>query len=448
MRRRADLALESAAREFGEQRDDFLDRAVLVYQGRSDNSDPLSELRQLAESAGVEVVAEIISRRESPNPATFIGSGKVEQIKDEVVLSEASLVVINHAITPLQERNLERTLECRVLDRTRLILDIFAQRAATHEGKLQVELAQLRYLSTRLVRGWSHLERQKGGIGLRGPGETQLETDRRLIGKRISTLVRRLERIRRQRELRRRSRRKVPVPTISLVGYTNAGKSTLFNRLTEANAFVADQVFATLDPTMRRIDIEGFGEAIISDTVGFIRDLPHGLVSAFHATLEEVSHADLLIHVVDATDPDRGEMMAAVNQVLDEIDANQIPTIMVYNKIDLGERASDIEQGREGRIQKVWLSAVSGEGIPLLLQGIADHLGSDRRHFRLRLPVSASRLRASLYRRGSVVTEAFTDEGEFLLELNLDSGDIGWLEQQEELNSGSTLESIAATTQG
>jgi GTP-binding protein HflX len=232
------------------------------------------------------------------------------------------------------------------------------------------------------------------------------------------------------------------------VGYTNAGKSTLFNRLTEANAFVADQVFATLDPTMRRIDIEGFGEAIISDTVGFIRDLPHGLVSAFHATLEEVSHADLLIHVVDATDPDRGEMMAAVNQVLDEIDANQIPTIMVYNKIDLGERDSDIEQGREGRIPKVWLSAVSGEGIPLLLQGIADHLGSDRRQFRLRLPVSASRLRASLYRRGSVVTEAFTDEGDSLLELNLDSGDIGWLEQQEELNSGSTLESIAATTQG
>ena len=284
-----------------------------------------------------------------------------------------------------------------------------------------------------MVRGWSHLERQKGGIGLRGPGETQLETDRRLIGKRISTLIRRLERIRRQRELRRRSRRKVPVPTISLVCYTNAGKSTLFNRLTEANAFVADQVFVTLYPTMRRIDIEGFGEAIISDTVGFIRDLPHGLVSAFHATLEEVSHADLLIHVVDATDPDRGEMMAAVNQVLDEIDANQIPTIMVYNKIDLGERDSDIEHGREGRIQKVWLSAVSGEGIPLLLQGIADHLGSDRRQFRLRLPVSASRLRASLYRRGSVVTEAFTDEGDSLLELNLDSGDIGWLEQQEEL---------------
>ena len=352
MRRRADLALESAAREFGEQRDDFLDRAVLVYQGRSDNSDPLSELRQLAESAGVEVVAEIISRRESPNPATFIGSGKVEQIKDEVVLSEASLVVINHAITPLQERNLERTLECRVLDRTRLILDIFAQRAATHEGKLQVELAQLRYLSTRLVRGWSHLERQKGGIGLRGPGETQLETDRRLIGKRISTLIRRLERIRRQRELRRRSRRKVPVPTISLVGYTNAGKSTLFNRLTEANAFVADQVFATLDPTMRRIDIEGFGEAIISDTVGFIRDLPHGLVSAFHATLEEVSHADLLIHVVDATDPDRGEMMAAVNQVLDEIDANQIPTIMVYNKIDLVRETLILNRGERGAYRK------------------------------------------------------------------------------------------------
>lgn len=448
MPRRADLALGSAAREFGEQRDDSLDRAVLVHQGRTRSNDPLSELRQLVESAGVDVVAEIISRRESPTPATYIGSGKVEQIHDRVALSKATLVVVNHAISPLQERNLERALECRVLDRTRLILDIFAQRAATHEGKLQVELAQLRYLSTRLVRGWTHLERQKGGIGLRGPGETQLETDRRLIGKRISTLIGRIDRIRRQRELRRRSRRKVPVPTVSLVGYTNAGKSTLFNQLTKANAMVADQVFATLDPTMRRIEIEGFGEAIISDTVGFIRDLPHSLISAFHATLEEVSNADLLLHVVDATDPERGEMMAAVNQVLDEINGDQIPTIMVYNKIDLEKRAPDLEMGKEGKTRKVWLSAVNGEGIPLLLQGIAGHLGSDRQYFRLCLPVSASRLRASLYRRGSVVTEAFTDEGDSVLELNLAPGDLGWLKQQEEFGSGSTLERVAITTHG
>jgi len=331
----------------------------------NDDYDPLSEeaiseICLLVESAGGEIAEVVTASRASPQPATFVGSGKAEELAQAVKQHHIELLVVNQAISPIQERNLEKAVGCRVLDRTGLILDIFAQRAQSHEGKLQVELAQLRHLSTRLVRGWTHLERQKGGIGLRGPGETQLETDRRLIGDRIRRLKERLVKVSAQRGLRRRARKKVPLPTVSLVGYTNAGKSTIFNRLTESSVYVEDQLFATLDTTMRRLEVPEYGEVILSDTVGFVRDLPHTLVQAFQSTLEEVSSAHVLLHVVDAAGISRDENIRAVQQVLDEIDANDIPQILVYNKADLidPEFRGKAMNGFDGKItEKVWVSA-------------------------------------------------------------------------------------------
>lgn len=393
---------------------------------------PLEELVQLAESAGAEVVGQIVARQRRISSGIFFGKGTVETIADQVRLYDASLVVVDHAISPIQERNLERALDCRVLDRTGLILDIFAQRASTAEGKLQVELAQLRYLSTRLVRGWTHLERQKGGIGLRGPGETQLETDRRLIGGRIRTLNERLAKTERQRALRRRARARVPIPTVSLVGYTNAGKSSLFNRLTNSTVSVADQLFETLDPTMRRVEIDGFGACVLSDTVGFVRELPHTLVTAFHSTLEEVSSASLLLHVVDSSSLERDDLISHVKTVLAEIDADQVPAIIVMNKIDLSDESARIVTSSDNTASVVWLSAQTGAGCKLLADAIASHLGRHHRIIQICLPPDRGRLHASLHQHCEVVSETLTDQGSWVMDLRVDRATLGWIESQQD----------------
>ena len=350
------------------------ERAILVQLdlGEGDFTERLDEFRLLVGSAGAQPLAVVTGRRHSPDPATFAGKGKVQEIADTARLWEADLVVFNHELAPSQQRNLERTLERRVVDRSSLILDIFALRARSHEGKLQVELAQLQHLATRLVRGWTHLERQKGGIGLRGPGEKQLETDRRLLGQRVAVLKDRLKQVERQRQVRRRARIRGGVLSVSLVGYTNAGKSTLFNALTKAGAYAADQLFATLDTTSRRLFIEGAGQIVISDTVGFIRDLPHSLVAAFQATLEETAEADLLLHVVDSASPDREQQMAAVAGVLEEIGAGQVPQLIVWNKIDVTGVAAGVEQDDCGNIARVRVSSKTGAGLDLLRQALAD----------------------------------------------------------------------------
>ena len=350
---------------------------VLVSLDFSDRNyaENLEELWQLAASDELAISAVVKGARSRPDPATFAGSGKVEEIALVLEQAGASLVVFNHDLSPAQQRNLEQRLKCRVIDRTSLILDIFAQRAKSHEGKLQVELAQLEHLATRLVRGWSHLERQKGGIGLRGPGETQLETDRRLLGKRVKLLKEKLVKFQRQREIQRRSRQRAQVMSVSIVGYTNAGKSTLFNKLTRGDAYVADQLFATLDATTRKLFIPDHGPLVISDTVGFIRDLPHTLVAAFRATLEETVQADLLLHVVDAGSPNRKEQIEEVNKVLKEIGADSIPQILVLNKIDLiNLSAGGAGYGRNecGRIAQIRLSAKTGEGLEFIKLSLSE----------------------------------------------------------------------------
>ena len=353
------------------------ERAVLVQLdlGQGAIDERLSELKLLVLSAGATVEAVVQGRRAAPDPKLFAGSGKVQEIGEALRAYGADIVIFNHALSPGQQRNLERELQCMVIDRTALILDIFAQRARSHEGKLQVELAQLEHLATRLVRGWTHLERQKGGIGLRGPGEKQLETDRRLLGNRVKMLKSRLAQIEKQRKVRRRARERRDVLSVSLVGYTNAGKSTLFNALTKAGAYAADQLFATLDTTSRRLYVGGAGggaSVVLSDTVGFIRDLPHALVAAFQATLEETAQADLLLHVVDSASEDRDAQIEAVNQVLAEIGAAEVPQILVWNKIDLTRAAAAVERGDCGTIRRIFLSARTGEGLDLLRDALAE----------------------------------------------------------------------------
>ncbi len=351
------------------------EKAVIVQIdfGQLDLADQLEEVRLLVESAGGTVVAEISGRRQSPDPKTFAGSGKVDEIASMIAAEGAELVVFNHELSPGQQRNLERTLNCRVVDRTSLILDIFALRASSAEGKLQVELAQLEHLSTRLVRGWTHLERQRGGIGLRGPGETQLETDRRLLGNRVKLLKDRLQKLSRQRGVQRKARMRGDVLNVSLVGYTNAGKSTLFNALTHAGVYAANQLFATLDTTSRKLWIEGAGNIVVSDTVGFIRDLPHSLVDAFHATLEAAADADVLLHVVDSASHARDEQMLEVNKVLEEIGAASVRQVVVWNKIDLTEATPGVERDEYGNIARVRVSAKSGDGLGMLRDALAEY---------------------------------------------------------------------------
>ena len=350
------------------------ERAILVQldldQGMLE--DRLAETRLLIQSAGGSVEGVVTGRRARPDPALFAGKGKVTEIELAMIAAKADLVVFNHILSPAQQRNLERVLQCRVIDRTALILDIFALRARSHEGKLQVELAQLSHLATRLVRGWTHLERQKGGIGLRGPGEKQLETDRRLLGVRVKALKERLSKIEKQRKVRRRGRDRRELLSVSLVGYTNAGKSTLFNALTKAGSYAADQLFATLDTTSRRLYVGPVGDVVLSDTVGFIRDLPHALVAAFHSTLEETASSDLLLHVVDSASPEREAQIDAVNAVLREIGAGDVPQIMVFNKIDLTGAPAAVNRGECGNIVGAFLSAASGEGLPLLRDALAE----------------------------------------------------------------------------
>lgn len=390
------------------------ERAVLVHLelGKTATREDSEEFSELVSSAGAQPVSFITGSRSQPDVSLFVGSGKAEEIRLAVVDSEADLVIFNHALTPSQERNLEKVLQCRVLDRTGLILDIFAQRARTFEGKLQVELAQLEHMATRLVRGWTHLERQKGGIGLRGPGETQLESDRRLLRNRVKVIKARLEKVRASREQSRQHRHKQAVPTIVLVGYTNAGKSTLFNALTAAHVYIADQLFATLDPTLRQIKIPEVGEVILADTVGFIRHLPHQLIEAFRATLEEAVYADLLLHVVDAANPHKGELIEAVNSVLAEIGAKDVPQLIISNKIDLlAGVLPSVEYDTLNIPLKVRCSAKTGVGCELILKAIGERLPGDLVWCCIELGPADGALRAALYELDAVVVEVPRDEG-------------------------------------
>ncbi|AHE65609.1 ribosome rescue GTPase HflX [Legionella oakridgensis] len=388
------------------------ERAVLVQLAlpEIDTDTALAEFEELATSAQADVVSHVRGARATPEPKYYIGQGKAEEVRQQILAHEAELVLVNHELSPSQERNLERLLQCRVVDRTGLILDIFAQRARTFEGKLQVELAQLQHLSTRLVRGWTHLERQKGGIGLRGPGETQLETDRRLLRERIKTIQKRLEKVRRNRDQSRQARRRAAMPTVSLVGYTNAGKSSLFNALTGADLYSANQLFATLDPTMRKLDIPGSASIILADTVGFIRDLPHQLVDAFRATLEEIKESDLLLHIIDVSDPSWREHVIAVEHVLKEINAEKIKIIQVFNKIDRQEGWQPKSDCSE-KSCKVWLSATTGAGLDLLLDTIAQQLHGTVIEEEIELGAHEARLRAQLYKLAAVVHEELMPEG-------------------------------------
>jgi GTP-binding protein HflX len=408
------------------ERPDVGERAVLVHLKLNSESEPEDprEFEELVISAGGDPVEFLTGSRQSPHAKFFVGTGKLQEIGSLVRSHDAEIVIFNHNLSPSQERNLEAELKCRVLDRTGLILDIFAQRARTHEGKLQVELAQLQHLSSRLVRGWTHLDREKGGIGMRGPGETQLESDRRMVRERIQTIKKRLEKVRKQRGQSRRSRDRAEIPTVSLVGYTNAGKSTLFNRMTGSDVFAADQLFATLDPTMRRLDLAELGPVIFADTVGFISHLPHRLVDAFRATLEEAASATLLLHIVDAAAEERAINIQRVDEVLKEIDAHRLPTLMVYNKIDLLDNAQPrIERNDQGVPVAVWLSALSGEGMDLLLQAIVECLPSQIVHKHLQLQPDQGALRAALYSHKAVVSEQINEQGAINLEIKLAESD-------------------------
>ena len=403
------------------------EKVILVHvdfstnTAKESNQEDLAEFQELARSAGAHVVAIITAARSVPDIKYFVGSGKAEEICMQVAANLADLVIFNHALTPAQERNLEKLFQCRVIDRTGLILDIFAQRARSFEGKLQVELARLQHMATRLVRGWTHLERQKGGIGLRGgPGEKQLEIDQRLIRKRIITIKERLAKVHTQRTQSRRARKRSAMPTIALVGYTNAGKSTLFNSLTTADTYVADKLFATLDPTLRSIDLHGFGKIFLADTVGFVRHLPHDLVDAFRATLDETREARLLLHIVDAHDPEHQEKILTVNTVLKQIHADKVPQLLVYNKIDLLEDTkARCDYNENGTPKSVLISAKSNNGLDLLLNAIRTILSAAYQTFTIELQPNEGQLHALLYENGAVLSEKITKNGLWRLTLSL-----------------------------
>jgi GTPase len=402
------------------------ERAVLVRIGLGGpvRAEDLGEFEQLAQAAGAEVLATVTGRRERPDPRYFLGSGKAAEVRDVTLAQDADVVLVDHPLSPSQERNLEKLIGRRVLDRNALILDIFAQRARSHEGKLEVELAQLKHLASRLVRGWTHLERQKGGIGMRGPGETQLETDRRLLATRVRTLTARLDKLRQQRDTGRSARAEIPVPAIALVGYTNAGKSTLFRAATGADAYIADQLFATLDPTVRRLRLPGGAKVVLADTVGFIRELPHELVAAFRSTLTEARNAQLLLHVVDAADPRRDEYIDQVNAVLTEIGAGELPQLMVYNKIDRLELPPRLERNAEGVVTQVWISAARGLGLPLLYDAVAERLALHIQRRWVELGAGAGAERARLFAAGVVREERMGPDGAMQLLVDLPAADL------------------------
>ena len=412
------------------ERPDAGTQTLLVHIEAQDAT--VEELRELAVSAGLNAVSEVTAKKRNPDPKTYIGSGKLEEIRliaDEV---GAELILFDQELSPTQERNLEEAFERRVLGRTGLILNIFAQRARTHEGKLQVELAQLQHSSTRLVRGWSHLDRQRGGsgrgqgssMGVTGTGETQLETDQRLVHTRIKNINQRLIKVRKQRKQNRRGRQKADIRTVSLVGYTNAGKSTLFNALCATDVHAADQLFATLDPTIRQLELPYLGKSILTDTVGFIRQLPHGLIDAFRATLEEVKQADLLLHVVDASSPEKILHHEEVNAVLTEIDADKVPQLLVYNKVDLTDEVPRVDLDEQGEPYRVWVSGLNGEGLELLLSAISARLSSEMTETTLKLPPGQGKFRAQLFELSAVVGESVDDEGRQCLQVRLEANSL------------------------
>ena len=420
------------------------EQAILVHLDFPDENarEDLQEFEMLVDSAGIESLSVITGKRNTPHSKFFVGSGKAQEIADEVKLLNANVILFNHSLSPSQEKNVEALCECRVVDRTTLILDIFAQRARTHEGKLQVELAQLRHISTRLIRGWTHLERQKGGIGLRGPGETQLETDRRLLRERMVNIRKRLEKVEKQRQQGRRARERAELPTISLVGYTNAGKSTLFNCITKAEVYAADQLFATLDPTLRRIEVEDVGRAILADTVGFIRHLPHDLVAAFKATLTETREAELLLHVIDIADERRSENIEQVQDVLNEIDAGEVPQLLICNKIDkLEDIEPRIDRDDTGMPIRVWLSAQKGIGIELLFVALAERLGKQIVIHNLIIPPQYGKFRGTFYQLNCISDEQYDEEGNCLLKVKLPAREWNRLVKQDEAVIESFIES-------
>jgi GTP-binding protein HflX len=396
------------------------DRAVILHPVfKLTGPEALDEFQELARSAGAEVVGIVTAPRDRPDARFFVGSGKIEELEDLVRETGADLVLVSQSLSAVQERNIEKACKARVLDRSTLILDIFAQRAQSYEGKLQVELAQLRHLSTRLVRGWTHLERQKGGIGLRGPGETQLETDRRLVGVRIRQLNARLEKVARQREQSRRQRKRSRAPLVALVGYTNAGKSTLFNRLTGADVGAQDMLFATLDPTVRKIRDMHCGDVLLADTVGFVSDLPHELIAAFRATLQEAREADLLLHVIDSSDAFRVERQHEVESVLESIDADRIPVVRVFNKIDRIAQPARVQRDDTGQPLNVSVSARTGEGVEELREAISDLLAAERIDRWIELQARDGRLRAQLFELGVVSEERIAENGSWIMHVDV-----------------------------